>query len=313
MDLTAIAIGDGVPDGNFTGAVEHIYPQVCLLTLSDRRLLTLATPAVGHLPNGITVGSSSGFAFGQELKSRTACCVQDGVLSFADIAFRIDLRAARRWRCDLAALKLDLTVPEVRRAWRATRAALRRDGRSDRFRRSAAGAIDTLSAATGRFALADASGAVDGLVGLGEGTTPAGDDFLIGYSAGLLSSTADSGSRRGYASALCARIKTSAATTSRISRVYLEAAAGGQISERLYALTAQIAAGAPDDAVDRAAQRALSVGHSSGACAVLGLLIGCAGWPLIDVAEPVMRMTRGSSRGEQKRTIVPLLSLKSFS
>jgi hypothetical protein len=63
-----------------------------------------------------------------------------------------------------------------------------------------------------------------------------------------------------------------------VSRLYLEAAAQGQISERLYALATCIATGAGEETVTFAAEAALNVGHSSGACGILGLLIGCAAW-----------------------------------
>jgi hypothetical protein len=58
MRLAAIAIGTGTPLDGFAGIVEQVYPQACLLALSDQRLVTLATLTVGHLPRGITLNSS---------------------------------------------------------------------------------------------------------------------------------------------------------------------------------------------------------------------------------------------------------------
>jgi hypothetical protein len=84
--------------------------------------------------------------------------------------------------------------------------------------------------------------------------------------------------RAAFVARLGVRLKEFAARTHRISRVYLEAAAEGEVSERLTKLAAQVAAGATPRAVGAAAAAALAVGHSSGANGILGLLLGSAAW-----------------------------------
>ena len=186
MRLAAIATAAGVPDGGFAGTVEHVYPRVCLLGLADQTLVTLATSAVGHLPRGITLDWSAEFlshvAPGSEFAARA------GILRFSASTLSVDLRRSQRWQCDLTRLKLDINSVPVRQAWQAARDALRRDGRSSGLQRAAGSAIRDLAAATRGFAAGAAGEIVSALVGLGEGTTPAADDFLVGYVAGLLSS-----------------------------------------------------------------------------------------------------------------------------
>jgi len=116
------------------------------------------------------------------------------------------------------------------------------------------------------------------LIGLGPGSTPAGDDYLVGHLAGLWSCAGASGARRSFVADLGEGLRKSALRTNRVSRVYLEAAAAGEVSERLGDLAARVAQGADAASVCAATDAALAVGHSSGACGVLGLLLGCAAW-----------------------------------
>ncbi len=276
MRLVAIATAAGVPDGGFAGSVAHVYPRLCLLGLADQSLVTLATSAVGHLPRGITLDSSAEFL--SHVAPGSAFAARAGILRFSASTLSVDLRRSHRWQCNLPSLKLDINNVPVRQAWQAARDALRRDGRSSGLQRAAGSTIRDLAAATRGFAAGAAGEIVAALIGLGEGTTPAADDFLVGYVAGLLSSVGIIEARAHLVLTLCEQFKAAASRTHRVSRLYLEAAAEGQISERLYALATCIATGAGEETVTFAAEAALNVGHSSGACGILGLLIGCSAW-----------------------------------
>jgi len=284
MRFAATATGAGVPAEDFAGTVAQVYPRVCLLALSDQSLMTLAASTIGHLPRGITLDSSPEFLLHGHVETGAEFALRGGILRFSRNALSVDLRGARRWRCDLAALRLDINRARVVKAWQAASAASCRDGRSNGLQETAGAAIEALTAATQDLAAAAAGEAVSALVGLGEGTTPAGDDFLVGYLAGLLCSAGVVAPRKNFAAALCAEVKAAATRTHRVSRLYLEAAAEGQISERLHALAACIAAGAAAETAALATQAALTVGHSSGACGVFGLLTGCAAWSQTRVA-----------------------------
>ena len=66
--------------------------------------------------------------------------------------------------------------------------------------------------------------------------------------------------------------------TNDISRAYLEAAADGQVSERLADVAKSVAAGEAEPRVAETVASAMAVGHSSGADGTLGLLQGLASW-----------------------------------
>ena len=116
------------------------------------------------------------------------------------------------------------------------------------------------------------------LVGLGEGVTPAGDDYLVGYFAGLWTCAGRDAARVAFLATLRERLMRSALPTG---------ASAASISKRVrwrgvgtaFRCCRRIATGSLDAALRRAAARALAVGHSSGACGLLGFLDACACWP----------------------------------
>jgi hypothetical protein len=97
---------------------------------------------------------------------------------------------------------------------------------------------------------------VQGLIGLGPGLTPSGDDFLVGALA-LLDALAE---RKVHAALARVIADTPPASTSALSRCFLRAAAAGHIGEHLHCAVASVISGKPDSAI--AAVR--NIGHSSG-------------------------------------------------
>ncbi len=147
-----------------------------------------------------------------------------------------------------------------------------------------------LSYATRRLDLQFAEQAAARLVGLGAGGTPARDDVLVGYLAGLWTSIAGDRPRADFVAGLADIVRGLGKRTNDVSRVYLEAAADGEVSERLAAVVTPIAAGGPAPSVARAAAAAIAVGHSSGADATLGLLLGLAAWGPAPIFEESRRL-----------------------
>ncbi|MGO8797651.1 MAG: DUF2877 domain-containing protein [Roseiarcus sp.] len=276
MRLAALTAGAGVPEGDFVGRVEEVHTGACLCALSDGKWLTLLRPDLGGFPCGVTLDAPRGFSFKLTLRPGPEVAARGGVLRVAGHRLNIDLRAARPWRSRLGDLKLDLGKAATARAWRAARRALRRDGRDAELLRVAGAVIDELAGAASRLDAAAAQDAMGRLVGLGEGRTPAGDDFLVGYFAGLQACADGADAGRQFLATLGARLRALSTRANRVSRVYLKAAADGEVSERLRAVAASIAEGCDAAAVDKAVAAALAVGHSSGACGVLGLLRACA-------------------------------------
>ncbi|HLW90822.1 MAG TPA: DUF2877 domain-containing protein [Roseiarcus sp.] len=278
MRVAALSIGYGAPTGDFDGRVEAAYPRACVLLLDDHGLLTLVTPTIGRLPRGVVVDAPPEFAFAPGVAIGAAAAARSGILRIRGAALAVDLRAAPLWRSPLGFLKIDGMRDAVARALETAGAALRQDGRSDLFMRLAGARLAALGAATRALDAPTAEKAMSGLVGLGDGLTPAGDDYLIGYFAGLWACAGAEPLRMNFVAALGQWLKQAARDAGRISRVYLEAIANGETSERLFDLASAVAAGSDHAAVDRAVTAALAVGHSSGACGVLGFLQACASW-----------------------------------
>jgi hypothetical protein len=115
-----------------------------------------------------------------------------------------------------------------------------------------------------------------GLAGLGPGLTPSGDDVLSGFAAimALLSPqlSADSISREYIASTIAAVAKP---RTTKLSTVLLEFAARGEVSEQFGTLLLSLNLPAEEfETVQKAADRVLAFGASSGGDILFGMLLG---------------------------------------
>jgi len=203
--------------------------------------------------------------------------VRGGMLRVDDGLF-VDLRPAYPYHSHLHRAALSLVREPVRSAWNAAWSALRNHGTFAPLMSRGGAAIAQMCKATRDLDCACARQAMSALIGLGEGLTPSGDDYLVGYFLGLLSCAAADGARQGFIAEFGESLRAMASRTNQVSRMYLEAAVEGEVSERLATLVYRIAAGASEQAVALAAAAALAVGHNSGSCGVLGLLLGSAAW-----------------------------------
>ena len=98
--------------------------------------------------------------------------------------------------------------------------------------------------------------AVQGLIGLGPGLTPSGDDFLVGALA-LLDAI---GEREAHAALARAIIAALPGATSPLSACFLQAAAAAHVSETLHRAVSSIMAGHAGAAIEAIE----TIGHSSG-------------------------------------------------
>ena len=271
MRLAARWLGAGVTGGDFVGCVAAAHDRACVIATEDGLWLTLACARLGALPGAITLATPAGFAFRPLLAEGAAAAARGGVLRVAGsvLALAVDLRGARPWRSNLEALRLDLARPPCRAAWHEAATILAEDGRAAALLSVGGAAIDALDAATRGGDAGAARQAVCRLIGLGAGRTPDGDDFLVGYLAGLRAA----GAGAPIVAAVCAHVAALAARTGDLSRHYLRAAAAGEVGERLHDVAAAIAAAGP---LAPAMRAALALGHGSGAAGVLGLLHGAA-------------------------------------
>jgi hypothetical protein len=107
-----------------------------------------------------------------------------------------------------------------------------------------------------------------GLIGLGPGLTPSGDDFLIGALA-----TLDALGQTNMRAALGETVVASAHRTSPLSASLLRAAAAGHMGENLHMMIAAIVTGDADAAIATAAR----IGHTSGWDALAGTVVTARG------------------------------------
>ena len=272
MRIAALATGAGVPAHDFAGRVIEVHKRAALIKLHDGWCITLLGRELGRQPRGISLDLPADISLQQLLSVDAELAKRSGVLRFAESALTIDLRRALPWSSRIAAPQFDYRKAAVARAYRTAASALERDGRSQGLRDVAGTKLDTLSKAIRDRDLSAAERALADLIGLGEGKTPAGDDYLVGICAALWSCAASTA----FAAALCPTLMTLAARSSDLSSLYLQEAARGEISERLFDVAAGICAGGSDDVVGNAVTKALGVGHTSGAAGILGLLRGYA-------------------------------------
>jgi hypothetical protein len=292
MYLRAISLGYAVPNEDFTAVVHSVFQSALNLRLhGENRLLTLVGSEEGDLPQGIRLDTPDDFSFEKFQIGEPAIC-REGILYFEKSSLTIQLSNARRWKCDLPALKFDPANPAVSAAWNFVWEALNERQRlsgselvaEELFHESAragvphkAGkAMRDLLHATRRNEL-NAS-AIHALIGLGAGLTPSGDDLLVGYMAGLWCTGQDKNEGMQFIGGLGETIIGLLSRTNDISRTYLYHAAQGQVSSRLANLAEGICRGENVERLSEIAETAMSVGHTSGMDAVTGLLISLAAW-----------------------------------
>ena len=293
MYLPAITLGYAVPQGSFDATVHSVFQSVLNLRLDKtNRLLTLLAPNQADLPQGIRVDAPNDFSFEIFRTGEQATCRDDNLRLDS---LTIELSGARRWKCDLPALKADLTNPAAVTAWRyAWQVLSRRQGpsvsgmitenlifsdekaRLDMFRNVEAAILDLIDAT--RIYNLTVSHALERLIGLGVGLTPSGDDLLVGYLAGLWCTVQSRSERVQFISDLGQEILRLSSQTNEISRTYLYHATRGQVSSLLAVLAASICQGEDSDHLIELTEAAMRVGHNSGMAAVAGLLLGLAVW-----------------------------------
>jgi hypothetical protein len=262
MELAASRYGYGVDPTQIEGAVVSVFAHACEILGWNERLTTLVTRG-GCVPGGIVVEAPPEFRFDRTVSVAAKASARGGVLRFAQSDLSIDLRDAYAWRCGIRDLALDPLRPASRSVWESARLLLVEDGRALPLISLAAASLAALANP------ARAIGAAESLIGLGDGVTPAGDDALVGFLAGLWARGDAFAAKLGHA------VIGFSPRTHRVSRAYLEAAAVGEFSELLSNLASALKEG-DDERTRRAARVAIAVGHSSGACGVLGLLLGTA-------------------------------------
>ena len=288
----AAALGSDVPRGEFPVRVHSVFHAALNLSSPDGELLTLLSAEADDAPRGVRLASTEDFS------SLGLAAGDGGVFSVDEIVLepptgsgrlRVEYAAARRlaapsapplrgddalWRSGVAQLEslqaraatdlriaplLTLAQPPGAMGERLTQAAL------DLGRGVQAGRLDAMRGAAAR------------LVGLGQGLTPAGDDFLCGFlGAGHCRRAADLAQTR-LLTSFGEAVREFLGQTTDISASFLRDALAGRVSGTLAAL-AEACSGVPGSDLDDALRRLAAIGHSSGLDAATGFFYGATVW-----------------------------------
>jgi hypothetical protein len=286
--MQAETLGSRVPRTKRTGRVEAVFSNACNVLLEDGRLVTLLGRRAGNVAHGIRLSGNPGFE--GMLTPGTAAWLDGDRLSFGDGAIVVTLASARTWRSGLRPGicrsgrkgKARLRVRELllEQAARCESdflcAALGTQQRDTPLAKLVAAILPQLAAASQAGDCDAASALLARLVGLGPGLTPAGDDFIVGWLAGL---TLEAGASAGFAflRAMRARVAQLRDKTGSVSRQHLDDACALAFSERLSELCVAIARDAPAPMLASRLAVQLAVGATSGADAAAGLMVALYG------------------------------------
>ena len=302
MRLNALSAGVEAPVTCFSGVIHSIFRHACNVSLESNVLLTLVSSEIGNLSHGIRLKTPPKFTFLHQLHVGQPVACRGGILRVSGSDLSADLRTASLWHVDLKGLQIDLRQRSTAQAWTVAWLELgkhrHRNGLSAMIQAlspsrqncvtsfeiiktlvgRAVGLVPILMDATRNVQVDNVITAIRPLIGLGPGLTPSGDDFIVGYLAGLWSAGGSDPSRSRFMSSVGTWLSQAAACTNAISRTYIKSAVNGNVSEPIATLAQRIGHAKSVDSVREATRTALQVGSTSGTDGVLGLLLGCIAW-----------------------------------
>ncbi len=251
------------------GRVHSVFARAVNIELDGAGWLSLHGPGPIPAPFGIACAATPWAPVGARVRLEGARLRVDGVLALhlADAA-PCESRLPARASAPLAGLRL-ASLPLAAAGGLLPIAARVLEGApaaSDPLARLAGPALLALSAATTRGDAGACLGAARRLLGLGPGLTPAGDDCLVGWLAGLR--VVGPAGRRLAAAAGPGLVRAAAERTGPLSQAFLGAALAGHVAEPVRAFVAR-----PDG--PRLAAL-LALGATSGADLLAGYLLARA-------------------------------------
>jgi uncharacterized protein DUF2877 len=266
-----------------TMRVHSIYRSVVNIATADG-LLTVASPEAGGLPNGILADLGPDWRT-IDLQPGMVVHASDAHVRVPGAGLEICLDGARSWS---PRLRPDPEAPGAAVAvWRRRASPTRaiahtrvcaggfsplltanaaRDDRLGTVARARPILAELIVALDARDRIAAARVAV-GLIGLGPGLTPSGDDALVGIEAALHALDSPT------AGFLALALRDVEDRTTALAATLLHHAARGEFAERLHDLLRALL-GSDQDTIPTAIDRAASWGATSGTDCLLGVLTG---------------------------------------
>lgn len=254
----------GAPDGL---RVVSVHAAVVNLATPDGTLVALAHAAVGGLPNGILVADAPDFTT-LGLRPGTAATWSEGALHVRGgtaTRLRVDTRGAADWSPAVTAHDTGAWPARSERATAAAGSVRVPGGLADLAPAMAPlRSLDCALRARDRLA---AAWAARGLIGLGVGLTPSGDDALAGVEAALHAA--------GHPTAgfLALALDDVDRRTTTLGAAMLRHAARGDAAERVHDLLDVLLDPATPD-LEGAIAGAARWGATSGSDLLLGVLLG---------------------------------------
>lgn len=263
--------------------VQSVYRSVVNIATTDG-LLSVASPEAGGLPNGIVTDVGPDWRV-IGLQPGMVVHTSHARIRVPAAGLEIDLETAARWspRFQLP----DEVAGAVTRRWRRRTAAtwgiarVRASARgfgpllsSDATPDVQLGMVDVARPMVAELVAAleagNRSAAAEvaiGLIGLGPGLTPSGDDALVGMEAALHAIASPT------AGFLALAVDDLEDRTTALAATLLRHAAAGEFAERLHTLVGALI-GSADETIEPAIDQAVAWGATSGTDCLLGVLIG---------------------------------------
>lgn len=215
--------------------MHSVFARACNVVLGEGRLLTLAHASAGNLPGGLLLAPEQWAAFAARAPvPGDAVCLSREAIVFPRQALALPLACVPVWQPALAVDRLS-DPQSLRARLRAAKACFCAEDAARASESCAHG-----EAAGRRLIAALATGdpeaigeAVAGLVGLGPGLTPAGDDFLVGalLAGRVLAASGESSAAARFWPPLAEAVARQADRTTDVGRSYLLYATEGAFAE----------------------------------------------------------------------------------
>lgn len=265
-----------VPHGDFAGTIHSVFATACNIAVGEL-LITVHDSAKQHTPTSVRVAPDGPGHWTPIVSVGDPANCRSAWLSFGDHV--LDLRQVPIWTPDLPPRPIQAEVARQRltqlvRAHQipVTHAS---SAMTSTLAHDVAALRDILTAVaeTTAVSAADLDSVIGRLIGAGEGLTPTGDDVLVGLLAALYRGGEMPLAAAVYSPVGEAVLRHTHRTTD-ISAHYLRLATRGSFGEPLTNLVDAVIGGASVDDVHARTSDVLSVGASSGADALVGVLLG---------------------------------------